>query len=54
LPAEAKTAIYSRLWTILSGKDAGAEYRHLSAVDRRAIIAILRATKPDLPAYFRG
>jgi hypothetical protein len=54
LPAEAKAAVYSRLWAILSGKAAGAQYRQLSAVDRRAVIEILRDTKPDLPAYFRG
>ena len=54
LPAEAKAAVYSRLWAILSGKVAGAQYRQLSAVDRRAVIEILRDTKPDLPAYFRG
>jgi len=54
LPAEAKAAVYSRLWAILSGKVADAQYRQLSAVDRRAVIEILRDTKPDLPAYFRG
>ena len=54
IPAEAKAAVYSRLWAILSGKAAGAQYRQLSAVDRRAVIEILRDTKPDLPAYFRG
>jgi hypothetical protein len=54
LPAEAKAAVYSRLWAILSGKAAGAQYRQLSAVDRRAVIEILRDTKPDLPEYFRG
>ena len=54
LPADAKAAVYSRLWAILSGKVAGAQYRQLSAVDRRAVIEILRDTKPDLPAYFRG
>jgi hypothetical protein len=54
LPTQAKAAVYSRLWTILSGKDTGDRYRHLSAVDRRAIIGILRDTKADLPAYFSG
>jgi len=52
LPAEAKTAVYARMWEILSGKDTDVRYRRLSAVDRRAIIEILRETKPDLPAYF--
>jgi hypothetical protein len=52
LPAEAKAATYERLWAILSGADTDARYRRLSAADRRAIVEILRETKPDLPAYF--
>jgi len=53
LPAEAKTAVYDRMWTVLSGRATGPAYRRLSAEDRRAIIEILRDTKPDLPAVFR-
>jgi len=53
LPVEAKTAVYERLWAILSGKETDARYRRLSAPDRRAIIDILRATKSDLPVVFR-
>jgi hypothetical protein len=53
LPVEAKAAMYERLWAILSGKDADARYRRLSATDRRAIVEILRDTKPDVPTYFR-
>jgi hypothetical protein len=53
LPAEAKAAIYERLWAILSGQEAGTAYQPLSAADRRAVIEILRDTKTDLPAYFR-
>jgi hypothetical protein len=48
LPAEAKDAIYSRMWQVLS-----TENRRLSAQDRRAIAEILRDTKKDLPSYFR-
>ena len=47
LPAEAKTAVYQRLWAVLSGADRDSKYRHLSRPDREAIMAILRATKPD-------
>jgi len=55
LPAEAKAAVYSRLWTILSGKETDTRYQRLAASERRAIIEILRDTKPDLPAaFFRG
>jgi hypothetical protein len=54
LPPEAKAAIYLRLWAILSGKVKDDRYRHLSTADRRAIVEILRATKPDLPKYFQS
>ena len=54
LPGEAKAAVYRRLWAVLSGPAKDGRYRHLSVADRRAIVEILRATKPDLPAYFRS
>lgn len=53
LPAPAKEAVYARLWEILSGAEKSAKYTRLQAADRRAIIDILRDTKPGLPAYFR-
>ena len=54
LPADAKSAVYERLWAILSGKDKDVRYQHISAADRRAILEILRDTKRDLPKYFLG
>jgi hypothetical protein len=54
LPAPAKTAIYQRMWKVLSGADAAAKYRRLSLADRRAIAEILRDTKRDLPPEFDG
>jgi hypothetical protein len=54
LPAGAKHAVYQRMWTILSGRDRAAKYSHLSASDRRAIVAILRDTKKDLPDVFQS
>ncbi len=53
LPAEARDAMYLRLWQVLSSAEPGARYAHLSAEDRRAIVEILLATKPGLPQYFR-
>ena len=53
LPAEAKEAVYKRMWQILSGGEKGAKYARLSLADRRAIIEILRATKKGLPEYFK-
>jgi hypothetical protein len=50
LPAEAKSAIYARLSAILAGKITGERYQRVSATDRRAIVEILRDTKPDFAA----
>jgi hypothetical protein len=52
LPATAKAAIYQRMWQVLSGRDHDPTYARLSAKSRTAIVQILRATKPALPAYF--
>ena len=55
LPAAVKNPIYRRLWEVLSGAERGDRYRSaLSRTDRRAIVEILRDTKPDLPSYFTG
>jgi hypothetical protein len=52
MPTAAKSAVYARLWKILSGMETAARYSVLSAADRTAILEILRETKPDLPKYF--
>ena len=52
LPAEAKDAVYQRLWQVLNGHATDARYSALSADDRTAIIEILRDTKKDLPSYW--
>jgi len=52
LPAEAKDAIYRRMWQILSGQEQRSQYARLSSQDRQAIVEILRDTKRDLPPYF--
>src|SRR5437667_1171504 len=52
LPSEAKAAIYERMSDILSGRDKNPRYGRFSAVDRQAIIEILRDTKKDLPTTF--
>jgi hypothetical protein len=49
LPPGTKEAIYRRMWTILSDRT---RYGRLSVADRKAIVEILRETKPDLPAWF--
>ena len=50
----AKDAVYTRMWQILSGAETNRRYTRLKPADRTAVIEILRETKPDLPAYFRG
>jgi hypothetical protein len=52
LPAEAKDYMYRRLWEVLSGKDTTGDFKQISTDERRAILEILRDTKPGLPAYF--
>lgn len=53
LPGIVKSAIYGRMWHILSGAASSEpRYRGLALADRRAIVEILRDTKPDLPEYF--
>jgi hypothetical protein len=53
LPADAKDAIYKRMWQVLSGDDQGQKYSRLTLADRRAVVEILRDTKKDLPSYFQ-
>jgi len=53
LPAPAKSAIYERMWQILSGALKEKKYTRLSLPGRRAIVDILRDTKPALPSDFK-
>jgi hypothetical protein len=53
LPAEARDALYRRLWEVLSSAEPGARFAHLSPADRSAIVEILIATKSGLPKYFQ-
>jgi hypothetical protein len=52
LPPLVKTPIYERLWAVLSGRVQDARYATFPAVERQAVLEILRETKADLPAYF--
>ena len=54
LPEDVKERIYRRLYEILTGQAQEVKFGNLSAGDRRAILEILRATKPSLPAYWRA
>ena len=57
MPGPVRERVYRRLYDILSGQDAsksvgGLSLAHLSTDDRRAILEIVRETKPNLPAYW--
>jgi len=54
LPDAAKQQVYSKLFAVLTGKDSSERFARLTPQDRRAILEILRETKPDLPAYWRA
>jgi hypothetical protein len=47
LPDYARSYIYQRFAQILSGEDQSAAFAHLSASDRKALMQILEATKPE-------
>ncbi len=53
LPPAAKSALYARMWEILSGRAAKEKYARLAFSDREAVIEILKDTKQDLPPYFK-
>ena len=52
LPSALKEVIYKRLWDILTEIDETEDFEMLSRADRKAILDILRTTKPSLPAYW--
>ena len=53
MPAEVRDLVLKRLLAVLTGRDTDKAFAHLTPDDRAAILAILRETKPDLPAEWR-
>ena len=53
LPEVVKTAVYRRLDAVLEGEARDEKFADLTPADRRAILEILRATKPDFAAATR-
>ena len=47
LPALAKEYVYHRLLDVLTGHDQSPDFASLTAIDRKAVLEILLATKPD-------
>lgn len=54
LPDWDRERIYQRLFNVLTGKDTDPKFAKLSTDDRRNVFEILRATKPNLPAYWKA
>ena len=52
MPDVVRARVYQRLYDVLSGKDQNQKYARLTADDRKAILEIVRDTKPNLPAYW--
>ena len=52
LPDMARERIFRRLYDILTGKDQSKAFSGLEAPDRKAVLEIVRQTKPKLPAYW--
>ena len=53
MPMEVRDYVLHRIYDVLIGKDTDKAFEHLTATDRRAILEILRDTKPNLPAYWQ-
>jgi hypothetical protein len=54
IPDAGREYVLQRLWDVLTGKETDAKFSHLSKADRRAILEILRETKPNLPEYWKS
>jgi hypothetical protein len=51
LPPYAKSYLYGRFWEVLTGRDESEPYSELTPEERKAILEILTATKPEF-AHF--
>jgi hypothetical protein len=52
LPDLVRERVHQRLYDVLTGKDQSKKFASLSVDDRRAVLEIVRQTKPGLPAYW--
>jgi len=53
LPTRVRRHFYHRLWEVLTMEDTSPEFKSLTPESRRAILEILKATKSNLPVYWR-
>jgi hypothetical protein len=54
MPDYARDRIYRRLYDILTGTDKDAKFAKLTPEDRRAVLEIVRDTKPKLPPFWKA
>lgn len=54
LPEEVAEYVWHRLWNVLTQEADAEKFAHLSAADKRAIVEIIRETKPQAPEYWRA
>lgn len=52
MPGAVRAKAYQRIYDVLSGKDQDQAFAKLTAEDRKAILEIVRDTKPNLPQYW--
>ena len=52
IPSPVRERVYQKLFDVLSGKDRSPKFKHLSDVDRSAILEIVCETKAGLPGYW--
>ncbi len=54
LPDAVRQKVYQRIYDILTGKNQDQAFAKLTTGDRKAILEIVRDTKPNLPAYWKN
>lgn len=54
LPEVMRDHLLQRLFDILTDKDPDPQFARIAETDKQAILEILRATKPNLPAYWQA
>lgn len=52
MPDALRAKVYQQIYDVLSGKNQDQAFAKLTAEDRKAILEIVRETKPNLPAYW--
>ena len=54
LPKDMRDYVWRRLWQVLVKNRDSKKFAHLTTEDKRAIVAIIRATKRGLPDYWKS